>query len=189
MARTSFARTAMTLSAFLIAGAGSAAAGTRESVQEILRARHPIAMTAADWRKLGDDVDRYLIEAADDSSMLYGARQRAMSGLAAIGGPRPKEFLRQVIERPRVAPELLSTAVQAYARGFAKSDPGDVRLVTVPLLAHTDWGVRQGAVRALGEVGTKEAFEALRALEKRERHPAVQQALRAALRESKSDKQ
>ena len=188
MARTLFARSVLMVAALGVVVAASVAAGTRESVREILRARHPIAMTAEDWRKLGDDVDRHLVEAAGDAGLRYAARERAMTALAAVGGPKAKEFLRATIERSKVAPEILSMAVYSYARGFAKSDPADVRIVSVPLLDHTDWGVRQGAVRALGELGTKEADEALRLQQTRETHPAVQRALRKALRQPETDR-
>jgi hypothetical protein len=157
-------------------------ADTKQSVREILKARHFIAMSADDWRKLGDDVDTQLLEAAADGSLTYGARQRAISGLSVLGGPRERQFLRDTIERAQVAPELLSSAVQAYARAFAKTEPADVRRLTMPLLDHQDWTVRQGAVRALGEVGAKDAYDALRLRQGRETHPAVQDALRTALR-------
>ena len=188
MARALVVRTVLMMAVLGVAAAASSSPGTRESVREILGVRHPVTMTAEDWRKLGSDVDVYLIEAAADSALRYGVRQRAMSGLAAVGGPRAKEFLRDTIQGSRVAPELLSTAVQAYAKGFAKSDPDDVRLLSVQLLDHVDWVVRQGAVRGLGELGTKEASEALRLRQSRETHPAVQSALRKALGQPESGK-
>ena len=188
MARFLFARTLMMFSALGFIGAASAAAGTRESVREVLQARHPIAMTAEDWRKLGADVEARLVEAAGDPSLTYGARERAMNALAALGGAQAKEFLRQTIGRARTPPELLSSAVVAYARGFGRSDAADVQSVSVPLLENPDWGVRLGAARALGEVGTKGAFDALRARQPRETHPAVQNALRAALSKAEIEK-
>jgi len=181
MAKPFFARTLLMFLALGVAGAGPATAGTRESVREILQARHAIPMTAEDWRKLGPDVDRHLIEAAGDSSLLYGARTRAMNGLAEIGGAPAKEFLRRTIGQPKVAPPLLSSAVIAYARGFSRSDPADVQAASVPLLENPDWGVRQGAVRALGELGTRAALDAIRQRQPRETHPAVQQAMRDTL--------
>ena len=93
-----------------------------------------------------------------------------------------------MVRSARVAPELLSTAVSEYARTFSKTDPTDVRIVTVPLLEHEDWTVRQGAVRALGELGSKEGFEAMRLRQTRETHPAVQSALRTALRPADTEK-
>lgn len=188
MSKVSFARTLLMSLALGVAGAGQATAGTRESVREILQARHPIPMTADDWRKLGPDVDRHLIEAAGDASLLYGARTRAMNGLAEIGGGQAKEFLRRTIGQPKAAPQLLSSAVIAYAHGFSRSDPADVQAASLPLLDSPDWGVRQGAVRALGELGTKGAYDALRVRQPRETHPAVQQALRTALAKTETPK-
>lgn len=187
MARVHFAKTALGLLGW-VATAAFAVAGTKESVREIIRARHPIPMTAEDWLKLGPDVDRHLIKAADDTALLYGARQRAISGLAVIGGPQAKAFLREMTGRSRLAPELRASALRAYAHGFSKTDPMDVQLVSVPMTNDPSWVVRLGAVRALDELGTKEALEALRSLEKEEKHPSVQIALRDALSPLKIEK-
>ncbi len=187
MARKHFASTAFGLLVGM-ATAAFAIAGARESVWEIIRARHPISMTAEDWLKLGPDVDRYLIKAANDTSLLYGARQRAIDGLAVIGGPQAKAFLREMTGRRRLAPELRASALRAYSHGFASTDPVDVQLVSAPMVNDPSWVVRLGAVRALDELGTKEAFEALRAVEKQEDHPSVQLALRDALSRPKVDK-
>lgn len=188
MAKVLFARTLLMGLVLGVAAPGLAAAGTRESVREILQARHAIPMTAQDWRKLGPDVDRHLIEAAGDPSLNYGARTRAMNGLAEIGGAPAKDFLRQTMGQAKVAPPLLSAAVIAYAHGFSRSDPADVQAASVPLLDNPDWGVRQGAVRALGELGTKGAFEAIRLRQPRETHPAVQEAMRATLAKAETPK-
>jgi HEAT repeat protein len=169
-------------------GAAPATAGTRESVRAILGAHDLMPLTAEGWRKLGDDVDRQLIEAASDSTLTYGARERAMTGLAVVGGPSAKEFLRRTIDRPKISPQLLSMAVESYGRGFGRTDPEGVSLVSLPLLENPDWGVRQSAVRALGEVGTKEALAALKGRQAKESHPAVQQALRTALAKADVEK-
>jgi|CXWL01.1.fsa_nt_gi HEAT repeat protein len=161
--------------------------GTRQSVRMILRAHEFIPLTAAEWMRLGDEVDRHLAEAADDSELTYGARQRAMRGLAVIGGPRARTLLRGMISRSRVAPALLSTAVQEYARAFARSEPAEVGVVTIPLLEHADWVVRQGAVRALGALDSPEGNRALLSRQRRENHAAVRAALRLALRQPRSD--
>lgn len=187
MARMHFARAALGL---LVGMASTAftAPGTKESVLEIIRAKHPIPMTADDWLKLGPDVDRHLINAANDASLLYGARQRAISGLAVIGGPGAKTVLREMTGRNRLAPELRASALRAYSHGFSKTDPRDVQLVSAPMINDPSWVVRLGAVRALSELGTKEALDALRALEKQEKHASVQLALRDALSPPKAGK-
>ena len=188
MAKTLVARGALMMALFGTMAALPVSAGTRESVRAILSAHDYMPLTAEGWRKLGDDVDRILIEAAGDSSITYGARERAMTALAVIGGPSAKEFLRQTIERPKISPQLLSMAVESYGRGFGRTDPSDVSLLSLPLLENPDWGVRQSAVRALGDVGTKEAMVALKGHQARETHPAVQQSLRAALAKADTEK-
>lgn len=188
MTRALFAKGVLLLALLGVIGARPAAAGTRESVRAILGAHDFIPLTRDGWLKLGDDVERHLIEAAGDTALTYGARERAMIALATVGGPAGKEFLRETITRPKITPQLLSMAVESYGRGFGRTDPSDVSLLSLPLLADADWGVRQSAVRALGEVGTREAVAALRAREGKETHPAVQQTLRATLKKADTEK-
>jgi HEAT repeat protein len=164
-------------------GAAWARPASREAVRSVLRARDSVRMTAADWRKLGDDVDVYLAEAAADTKLVYGARQRALSGLGAVGGERAREFLHGFVTEREVAAPLLASAYQAYARGFGRQQPEEVEKLGVALLSHSDWLVRRSAVRGLGDVGSAEARAALQAHQAKESHPAVQAAVRAALAE------
>ncbi len=188
MTRSLFAKGFLLLALLGALGVRPAVAGTRESVRAILGAHDFIPLTRDEWLKLGDGVESVLIEAAGDASLTYGARERAMIALATVGGSASKEFLRQTITRPKISPQLLSMAVESYGRGFGRTDPGDVSLLSLPLLADADRGVRQSAVRALGEVGTREALAALREREGKETHPAVQQTLRATLKKADTEK-
>jgi HEAT repeat protein len=168
--------------ALQVAGAAAwARPASREAVRSVLRARDAIRMTAADWQRLGDDVDVYLAEAAADKSLVYGARQRALGGLGAVRGERAKEFLHRFVTEREVPGPLLASAFQAYARGFSSEDSVEVQRLGVELLAHPDWLVRQSAVRALGRLGGEEAHAALRAHQAKESHPAVLAAVRGAL--------
>ena len=154
---------------------------SREAVRSVLRARDAVRMTAADWQRLGDDVDVYLAEAAADTRLVYGARQRALAGLGAVGGDRAREFLHAFVTEREVAAPLLASAYQAYARGFARQQEAEVERLGVALLEHPDWLVRQSAARGLGRVGSAEARSALQAHQGKESHPAVQAAVRSAL--------
>jgi len=153
----------------------------REAVRAVLNARDAVPMTAEGWSRLGDDVDVYLVEAAGDATLRYAARQRAMSGLGSVRGERARTFLHEFVAGGAGAAPLLSSAVQAYAHGFGKEDAAEAQRLSGALLAHSDWQVRRGAVRALGELGTDEARAMLRLHESREAHPAVRIALRSAL--------
>jgi HEAT repeat protein len=165
------------------AGVASAAPASRERVRSVLRGHERVHLTAADWRRLGDDVDVHLVEAAADRRLVFGARQRALSALGTVGGARAKEFLHRFLTARDVSAPLLSAAIQAYARGFGKDEPEEGLRLAVPLLGHADWQVRRGAVRALGALGGEGARVALRAQQSRETHPAVGSAIRSALRE------
>ena len=164
----------------VIAGQASAAPASREAVRAVLRGHEQVKMTEADWRKLGDDVDLRLMEAAADPALVYGARQRALSALGLVRGARAKEYLRQVLTRGTAAP-LLASAVHAYAHGFGKEEPAEAQRLAVDLLGHADWQVRRGAVRALGALDGDAPRQALSARESRESHPAVRTAIRTAL--------
>jgi hypothetical protein len=188
MTRALFSRGVLLLALLGGLSARPAVAGTRESVRAILGAHDFIPLTREGWLKLGDGVEGYLIEAGGDTTLTYGARERAMIALSVVGGPQAKAFLRQTITRPKITPQLLSMAVESYGRGFGRTDPSDVSLLSLPLLVDADWGVRQSAVRALGEVGTREALAALREREGKETHPAVQQTLRATLKKADTEK-
>ena len=162
-------------------GIAGAAPAKRESVRSLLRAKDAITLTAADWQKLGDDVDVYLVEAASDAKLAYGARQRAIAGLGAVRGERARAFLHELASSRSAAAPLLGSAVQAYATGFGKDDPAGAQKLSSELLAHSDWLVRRGAVRALGELGTDEARAALRAHAARETNASVRASVSKAL--------
>jgi hypothetical protein len=167
----------------LLPGLAAAAPASREAVRAALRAHEQSRMTADDWRRLGDDVDAQLIEAASDPALLFGARQRALAALGSVGGHRAKEFLSRFLSAGDSPAPLLSSAVQAYARGFAAAEPVEAQRLAVTVLGHPDWQARRGAVRAMAVIGGPAARAALRERESRETHPAVRSAIESALRE------
>ncbi len=169
------------VAALLPAGIASAAPASRERVRTVLRGHEQVNMTAADWRRLGDDVDVRLAEAAADPALLFGARQKALSALGTVGGPKAEDFLHRFLTARESPATLLSAAIQAYARGFGKQAPDEAQRLGASLLTHADWQVRRGAVRALGTLGGEAARAALRAQQSRETHPAVRSAIGAAL--------
>lgn len=166
------------------ASMASAAPASREKVRSVLRGHARVGMTAADWRRLGDDVDAHLVEAAADAKLVFGVRQRALAALGTVGGQRAKEFLHRFLTAREAPAALLSAAVQAYARGFAAEDRAEAQRLAAALLAHDDWQARRGAARAMGIVGGDAARAALRSRESRETHPAVRSAIQSALRGS-----
>jgi HEAT repeat protein len=163
------------------AGIASAAPASRERVRTVLRGHEEVRMTAADWRRLGDDVDVRLAEAAADPGLLFGARQKALSALGTVGGTRAEDFLHRFLTARETAAPLLSSAIQAYARGFGKDEPEEAQRLAAALLGHADWQVRRGAVSALSGLGGEAARASLRAQQPRETHPAVRSAIGAAL--------
>lgn len=164
-------------------GTASAAAASRDAVRSVLRAPEAPRMSAADWRRLGDDVDAQLVGAAGDAGLVFGARQRAIGALGLLGGTRAKAYLGAVLVKQDAPAPLLSSAVEAYARGFAKDDPKEAQRLAMTVLAHPDWQARRGAARAMGIIGGEDALTALRAQQARETHPAVRTAIETVLRE------
>jgi HEAT repeat protein len=142
-------------------------------------------LTAAEWRKLGDGVDALLLEAAADASLVYGARERAVAGLGALGGAPAQEFLNGMLADSKTAPVLLAAAVRAYAKGFGTSDAAGTERIASGLLGHADWMVRRAAVAALGGLASPSARAALVAHQSHEEHPAVLGTLRAELERKK----
>lgn len=165
------------------AAVAQAAPASREAVRAILRAPETRTRTAADWRSLGDDVDVQLVDAAGDARLVYGARQRAIAALGILGGPRAKTYLDSVFVKADAPAPILSSAVEAYARAFAKDDPALAQQRAAAVLANPDWQARRGAARAMGIIGGNSALAALRAHKQRETHPAVRSAIDSALRE------
>ena len=163
--------------------AASAAPASREAVRAILRAPETKARTAADWRSLGDDVDAQLVEAAGDAQLVFGARQRAIGALGTLGGPRAKAYFDSVLVKADAPAPVLSSAVEAYARAFAKDEPVVAQQRAAAVLANPDWQARRGAAKAMGIIGGNSAVAALRAQKARETHPAVRSAIDSALKE------
>ena len=171
------------VTAFSGAAAAQAAPASREAVRAILRAPEAKARTAADWRSLGDDVDALLAEAAGDAQLVFGSRQRAIAALGTLGGPRAKTYFDSVFVKADAPAPILSSAVEAYARAFAKDEPALAQQRAAAVLANPDWQARRGAARAMGIIGGNSAQAALRAQKARETHPAVRSAIDSALKE------
>jgi hypothetical protein len=169
------------LSAALVGAAPATRHATPERVRVVLRGHEHVRMTAAEWRSLGDDVDVRLAEAAADPALVFGARQRALSALATVGGPRAEEFLHRFVTGRDAPAPLLASAIDAYARGFGRDNPDEALRLASALVTHPDWQVRRGAVRALGGLRGDAARSVLRDRQAREPHPAVGSAIRSAL--------
>ncbi len=169
-----------------LAGAGSAWAHPASPDQVRMRLATPDAAPrpSSDWRKLGDDVDVRLIEAATDERLDPAARARAVEALGQISTERARHFLRNLLNTSGSGPDLVAAAVHALSDLLARTDPSEALTLDKKYLDHRDWMVREAAARALGKLGTPDAEEALRARWNREKSGVVKLALSAALIDS-----
>ncbi|MBX3269563.1 MAG: HEAT repeat domain-containing protein [Sandaracinaceae bacterium] len=157
--------------------AGAQAAPSRERVRQMLSGIEHTP-SDADWRRLGDGALPVLIELYQDTREPPYVRLRAVGATGAFPRAAVRTFLLAVARAPGQNDLLVREAVVTLARAFGPAAIDDL----APFLAHDEVVVRDGAVRALGRIGTPAARAALRARQPHEPDGVVRERIDAALR-------
>ena len=110
---------------------------------------------AAQLRAVAPDVETLLAEAARDTTLGTYPRQRAVSLLTVVGGPRALEALRGLVGE--ADPTVRAAAAYAVGRGFGVQAPDEALAILSPVLDAREPAVRTSAARALAWVGRAEA--------------------------------
>jgi hypothetical protein len=121
--------------------------------------------TAADWTKLGDEAGEVLISVVSNDKATALKRARAASALVHFKGDAAKQALSQIVNDDKAYWLLRSKSALALAISYQ----GDALGAISPLLGHDNKRMREGAIKALGEVDTaasKQLLQSRRAAEK-----------------------
>lgn len=166
--------------ALLYPGLATAETPLRERVQSRLSFIDSGVPTQAELRAYGPGLDVALQSIAQDKSLIFGIRQRALSALAVTGGPVAQKTLEDFLDDPATPADLLTYAGPAYVRGFRATQPAAVLKRAAVLLRHQDWLVRKSVVVALSDWDNLAAVDLLSKQAASEQHPTVQKSLEKA---------
>jgi hypothetical protein len=153
----------------------------RDKVQEQLSYIDTAGPTLDQLRRLGPGVDVALQSIAQDKTLIFGLRQRAIGALGALGGPVAQETIEGLLDNPKTPADLLRTAGSAYVLGFRATQPAGVLKRMAVLLKHQDWRVRRTAVEALGRWDNLAAIDLLRKQAAVEQESRVKEPLEKAV--------
>jgi|JI9StandDraft_2_1071091.scaffolds.fasta_scaffold215432_2 HEAT repeat protein len=153
---------------FLASSEAHAQAPSRATVREMLSGFED-APGAEAWRALGEETVPVLVALFDDASEAQPVRLRAVWAARFYATEGSRAFLSRVMANRSEGGIVVRTALESLAAAFGASAVPQL----APLLAHSDVAVREGAIRALGRVGGREARAALEARRGHERDEAL----------------
>lgn len=121
-----------------------------------------------DWKRVGPEANRVLVELAEDPELRPSLRLRAMAHLAWFPSRRTQAFLTRRMYGRDVPAIEKRVALRAFALAFGREAFQDLR----GFLTDADPAVREGAIRALGFVRGRRVQTLL------ENHLVIEQDLR-----------
>jgi HEAT repeat protein len=113
--------------------------------------------TLAQIRALGPSTVPMLIALHDDTQVIQPVRLRAVQAMAAFTTPEARTFLLRVIHDPAESPVMVRRATAALAQSQGATAIPQI----TPLLTSQERAIREGAIEALGSIGTPAARQAL----------------------------
>jgi len=131
-------------------------ANLRSTVDALLDRPGP-PVTDEDWKRLPPEALDLLAQTQRDTSASAEKRLRAISAMAHVNNPAASEELKRLWQRPPLDISFRGAALLAYAERMGDPAVGELK----PVLADSDWQLRQAGARALAKIGTKEARAAL----------------------------
>lgn len=125
---------------------------TRASIEQMLSGFEDTP-TLAQVRALGEGAVPLLVAIHDDAQVIQPLRLRAVTAVGAFSTEPARVFLVRVVHDPNEPALVVREAILALARS---QGAGAVPIVT-PFLSSTTRSVREGAIEALGSIGTAAA--------------------------------
>jgi len=113
--------------------------------------------TLTQMRALGDGAVPILISLHDDPQVIQPVRLRAVEAMGAFSTPEARTFLLRVIHDPAESPIVVREAIEA----LGQSQGAHAVPQLTSMLASHDRVVREGAIEALGSIGTPAARQHL----------------------------
>lgn len=118
----------------------------QRSLLRILRSSHPLDFDENHWRSLGSDIEERLLEISVDRKEIYGARIRALHGLAQLKSEAGRQLTLDFADSESTPLPLRAAALETLARWWS---PEDARPRALRLVESEEPLLRQSAEEAL----------------------------------------
>jgi len=136
--------------------------------------------TAAQWRALGPETLRVLVDLYNDRDAPPYVRLRAVTAASSFPSRAARTFLLAVARLPGQSDLFTREAILSLGRAFGARAIDDV----APFLSSPEPVVREGAALCLGRIGTPAAVEALRRRLTVEGHDNVRRTIARSIERS-----
>ncbi len=150
--RTSLSAVLVVLGMGCVAHAQAVQAPSRDALITMLSGFEDTP-TLAQVRALGEGTVPALIALYDDPQVIQPVRLRAVEAMGAFSTPEAHAFLLRVIRAPGQSPIVVREALEALGQSRGGAAVSEI----APLLASPERAIREGAIEALGSIGTPEA--------------------------------
>jgi HEAT repeat protein len=147
-----------------------------KEVQAMLEG-NPRIPTEEDWKRVGPNALAVLEEVAHDSAAAMPQRLRAVACMSQVNNPLAVASLRRMVLDEKEDVNLRAAGAQSLAFRAGNSELATL----LPLLAGRDAVLREAAARALGQLSSPEAKQALETRLEVEEEAPVREAIQKSL--------